>query len=96
MVITVEFPQDDFEVRCLDHGHPPQLSDAVGSRHHGALIDQGAAADQEPRILVEAAPVHPTGPPVDGGLPRPARPLGLWGSDVLSFPANYGDKAPAQ
>lgn len=91
VIIPVEFPQDDFEVSCLDHGDPPQVGDAVGSHHHGALIDQGTAANEEPRVLVQAAPVHPTGPPVDGSLPRPARPLGLRSSDVLSFPTDYGE-----
>lgn len=92
VIVPVELPQDDSEVRCLDHGDLPQVSHTVGSHHHGALVHQGAAADQEPRVLVQAAAtVHPAGPPVDGRLPRPAHPLGLWSSDVLSFPTDYGE-----
>lgn len=91
VIIAVELPQDHFEVCCLDHGDLLQVSYTVGSRHHGALVHQGAAADQEPRVLAYAATVRPTGSPVDGRLPRPAQPLALWSGDVLCFPADCGE-----
>lgn len=91
VIIPVEFPQDNFEVCRLDHGDLSQVSHTVGSHHYGALIHQGPAADQEPRVLVQAAAVHPAGPPVDGRLPRPAQPLGLRSSDVLGFPTDCGE-----
>lgn len=91
VVIPVEFPQDDFEVCCLDHGDLPQVRYTVGSHHHSTLIHQGAAAHQEPFLLEQVATMHPAGPPVDGRLPWPAQPLGLWSSDVFSFPTDYGE-----
>lgn len=91
IIIPVEFPQDDFEICCLDEGDLPQVSNTVGGNYHSALIDQGTTADQKPGTLVQATLLACAGPPVDGCLPWPACPLSLWRSSVLNFPTDCGE-----
>lgn len=73
VIISVEFSQDHLELCCLEHDGLAQVRDTVSCHHHGALVHQGPAADEDPGPLAKAVLLHPVGCTIDGCLPRPPR-----------------------
>lgn len=73
VIVSVELAQNHLELSCLEHDGLAQVSDAVGGHHHGALVDQGPTADQDPGPFPKAVLLYPAGRAIDGCLPRPPR-----------------------
>lgn len=71
VIVSVEFPQNHLELCCLEHDRLAQVSDAVSCHHHGALVHQGPAADEDPGPFPETVLLHAIGCPIDCRLPGP-------------------------